>query len=117
MGENNDNPIVECWNITEEEGEQYIIDVFTDIINNSTSDIRCDVLASNMSSEFKKKNIKLLYNNRHRNLNFFMKNKFISLTMFLENHKEQFEVYNKRKVPFIRLKEDWLDDEKWLLIW
>ena len=107
---------INCWNITDEEGECYIIDVFTDIINNYKSDIRCDVLASNMSNEAKKKDIKLLYNNRYRNLNFYMKNKFVNLTIFLENHKDIFEVYYKKKVPFVRFKEEWLDDEKWTVV-
>ena len=115
MNENVKNLIVECWNITEEEGEQYIIDVFSYIIDSCELDIRCDILASRMGSVAKSKNIKLLYNNRHRNLNFYMKNRFVNLSTFLENHTDIFEVYSKQKVKYIRLKDYWLDDEKWIL--
>jgi len=112
----NENLIVDCWNITGNEGEKYIIDVFTDIINRNILDIRCDILANQMSNTAKKKNIKLLYNNRHRNLNFYMKNKWGSLTEFLENHKDVFIVYEKKKMSHIRLNEEWLDDEKWTIL-
>ena len=112
----NENLIVDCWNITDDEGEKYIIDVFTDIIDRNALDIRCDILANQMSNTAKKKNIKLMYNNRHRNLNFYMKNKWGSLTEFLENHKDIFIVYKKKRILYIILNEDWLDDEKWTIV-
>jgi len=104
-----------CWNVSDDEGEQYIIDVFSDIINNK-SDIRCDTLASQMSNEAKKRDIKLYYNDRYRNLNYYMKNKYGNLTTFLDNHKDIFEVYHIKNVAFVKNKENWLGDEEWEVI-
>lgn len=105
------------WNISLEEGTQYIIEIFNELLEDSkTNELRADVISGKMSYIANKKNIKLTYNNRSRNLNFFMKNNYINLSTFLEEHKDLYKTTTKKEVLFIKKNEHWLNDEEWTVL-
>ena len=105
------------WNISNDRGEQYIIEVFDEILSREgDTEIRGDILSSKMNKLAKSKKIKLFYNNKQRNLNYYMKHHFINLTNFLSIHEGKYTVEKRKGILFVKKNENWLDNEEWLIV-
>ena len=87
------------WNITDNEGKELIIKVFTYILQNRTN-VNEHELCIRMSTETNYNNIYILKNGKRRNLNNLMKIKFNGLHSFLKETENIFSYNN----GIIRLK-------------
>ena len=104
------------WNISRDQGELYIIEVFNEILNNYGTEIRADILSSKMNQLAHQKCFLLYYNGKKRNLNYYMRNNFIKLTNFMELHRDKYIVSKKKGILFVKKNEHWLDGEEWTFI-
>ena len=104
------------WNISTDQGEKYITEIFNEILSKDNTEIRGDILSSKMNKLAKSKKIKLFYNDKQRNLNYYMKNNYINLTHFLDLHPDLYITSKRRSILFVKKNEGWLDSEEWVLL-
>ena len=81
---------IEEWNITEEEGEELIIEIFKEILKIKDHEVSEDFLCKSMSKFANYNDVQLRKNDKVRNLNTFMKNIFGGLYKFLDKHSSLF---------------------------
>ena len=104
------------WNVSREQGEMYIIEVFNEILGKYTEPIRADILSRQMSQLANQRKFLLYLNGRKRNLNYYLRGNYIKLSNFMELHQDKYIVTKRKNVMFVEINEHWIDNEKWTLL-
>ena len=94
------------WNISKEEGESLILNIFKEIFRIKNFEVSENFLCKSMSKFANYNKIKLKKSNKVRNLNTFMKNIYGGLYKFLDKFPDIFYYEKENSKIFMYVEND-----------